>query len=136
MNLSSSTSTVNTKSLYNINFVQCWSNVEDVEPTLYKCYTNVLSSMGERRYYYSTQRQCPLTLQVIRYCFLPLWSSFNRRNQLSYAILIYNARVLVSIDHVNPHFSISIRMCFIRIWCECDNLSQQTRNIPLLLILC
>ena len=25
-----------------IPFVQCWTNVEDVGPTLYKCYTNVL----------------------------------------------------------------------------------------------
>ena len=24
-----------------ITFVQCWSNVEDVGPTFYKCYTNV-----------------------------------------------------------------------------------------------
>ena len=24
-----------------ITFIQCWSNVEDVRPTLYKCYTNV-----------------------------------------------------------------------------------------------
>ena len=23
-------------------FVQCWTNVEDVGPTLYKCYANVL----------------------------------------------------------------------------------------------
>ena len=28
-------------------FVQCWPNVENVEPTLYKCYTNVLCLMGE-----------------------------------------------------------------------------------------
>ena len=25
-----------------ITFVQCWNNVEDVGPTLYKCYTNVV----------------------------------------------------------------------------------------------
>ena len=25
-----------------ITFVQCWTNVFDVGPTLYKCYTNVL----------------------------------------------------------------------------------------------
>ena len=29
-----------------ITFVQCWINVEDVGPTLYKCYTNVLCSLG------------------------------------------------------------------------------------------
>ena len=31
---------VNTKHLHD--FIQCWTNVEDVGPTLYKCYTNVL----------------------------------------------------------------------------------------------
>ena len=31
---------VNTKHLYD--FMQCWTNVENVWPTLYKCYTNVL----------------------------------------------------------------------------------------------
>ena len=30
-----------------ITFVQCWTNVEDVGPTLYKCYTNVLSLLGD-----------------------------------------------------------------------------------------
>ena len=29
-----------------ITFVQCWLNVFDVEPTLYKCYTNVLCLLG------------------------------------------------------------------------------------------
>ena len=29
-----------------ITFIQCWTNVEDVGPTLYKCYTNVLRSLG------------------------------------------------------------------------------------------
>ena len=29
-----------------ITFIQCWSNVEDVGPTLYKCYTNVLCLLG------------------------------------------------------------------------------------------
>ena len=29
-----------------ITFVQCWTNVEDVGPTLYKCYTNVLYLRG------------------------------------------------------------------------------------------
>ena len=27
-------------------FIQCWTNVEDVGPTLYKCYTNVLCLAG------------------------------------------------------------------------------------------
>ena len=29
-----------------ITFVQCWANVEDVGPTLYKCYTDVLCLLG------------------------------------------------------------------------------------------
>ena len=35
---------VNTKHLYN--FVQRWTNVEDVGPALYKCYTNVFLFAG------------------------------------------------------------------------------------------
>ena len=27
-------------------FIHCWTNVEDVRPTLYKCYTNVLCLLG------------------------------------------------------------------------------------------
>ena len=37
---------VNTTHLYD--FVQCWTNVGDVGPTLYKCYTNVLCLLGRR----------------------------------------------------------------------------------------
>ena len=29
-----------------ITFVQCWTNLKDVGPTLYKCYTNVLCLLG------------------------------------------------------------------------------------------
>ena len=29
-----------------ITFILCWTNVEDVGPTLYKCYTNVLCLLG------------------------------------------------------------------------------------------
>ena len=29
-----------------ITFIQCWTNVEDVGPTLYKCYTKVLCLLG------------------------------------------------------------------------------------------
>ena len=29
-----------------ITFIQCWTNVEDVGPTFYKCYTNVLCLLG------------------------------------------------------------------------------------------
>ena len=53
---------VNTKHLYD--FMQCWTNVENVGPTLYKCYTNVLCLLGCRRtssqtlYIYSMLVQC------------------------------------------------------------------------------
>ena len=39
---------VNTKHLYD--FMQCWTNVEDVGPTLYKWYTNVLCLLGRRTF--------------------------------------------------------------------------------------
>ena len=32
-------------------FVQCWTNVEDVGLTLYKCYANVLCLLGKLRIY-------------------------------------------------------------------------------------
>ena len=39
---------VNTTHLYD--FIQCWTNVEDVGPTLHKCYTNVLCLLGRRTF--------------------------------------------------------------------------------------
>ena len=55
------TCSVNTKHLYD--FMQCWTNVEDVGPTLHKCYTNVLCLLGRRTfsqtlYIYSMLVQC------------------------------------------------------------------------------
>ena len=55
----------NTKHLYNIytmldqrqtqknciRFKQCWTNVEDIEPSLYKCYKNVLCLLGHAEWY-------------------------------------------------------------------------------------
>ena len=29
-----------------IQFIQCWTNVGDVGPTLFKCYTNLLCLLG------------------------------------------------------------------------------------------
>ena len=43
---------VNTKHLYD--FMQCWTNVENAGPTLYKCYTNVLCLLGCRRTFSQT----------------------------------------------------------------------------------
>ena len=39
---------VNTKHLYD--FMQCWTSVEDVGPTLHKCHTNVLRLLGRRTF--------------------------------------------------------------------------------------
>ena len=39
---------VNTTHLYD--FIQCWTNVEDVGPTLHKCYTNVLCLLRRRTF--------------------------------------------------------------------------------------
>ena len=39
---------VNTEHLYD--FMQCWTNVEDVGPTLHKCHTNVLRLLGRRTF--------------------------------------------------------------------------------------
>ena len=39
---------VNTKHLYD--FMQCWTNVEDVGPTLHKFHTNVLRLLGRRTF--------------------------------------------------------------------------------------
>ena len=41
----SSCTSANTKNI-GIIFAQCWTDVEDVGPTLYKCYTNVLCLLG------------------------------------------------------------------------------------------
>ena len=38
-----------------ITIIQCWTDVEDVGPTLYKCYTNILSLLGSL---YETAKTC------------------------------------------------------------------------------
>ena len=49
--------TVNTKHLYD--FMQCWTSVEDVGPTLYKCHTNVLCLLGRKTFFkHCTFIQC------------------------------------------------------------------------------
>ena len=40
-----STASQQTQSIW-ITFVQCWTNVENVGPTLYTCYTNMLRLLG------------------------------------------------------------------------------------------
>ena len=52
--------TVNTKHLYD--FMQCWTSVEDVGPTLYKCHTNVLCLL-DRRTFSQTLSIYPMLVQ-------------------------------------------------------------------------
>ena len=51
---------VNTKHLYD--FIQCCTNVEDVGPTSYKCYKNVLCLLG-RRTFFQTLYISPMLVQ-------------------------------------------------------------------------
>ena len=53
---------VNTTHLYDFVGLQCWTNVEDVGPTLYKCYTNVLCLLG-RRTFSQTLYICAMLVQ-------------------------------------------------------------------------
>ena len=53
-----------------ITFVQCWTNVEDVGPTLYKCYTNVLRLLGiDSMTDFNVNIRC---LIIVAYYFVPL----------------------------------------------------------------
>ena len=45
-----------------ITFIQCWTNVEDVGPTLYKCYTNVLCLLGRMSCYIMLYTALVITL--------------------------------------------------------------------------
>ena len=56
-----------------ITFVQCWTNVEDVGPTLCKCYENVLYLLG------FVNKMCVLTSRIENICayFKQIWVIFN-----------------------------------------------------------
>ena len=88
---------VNTTHLYD--FVQCWTNVEDVGSTLYKCYTNVLSLLG-RRTFFQTLYICAMLVQCwasvadvgltlkqrwVSVC----WSSIQSYNQVTLSTTLY-----------------------------------------------
>ena len=67
---------VNTKHLYE--FMQCGSNVKDVGPMLYKCYTNVLCLLGGRTfsqtlYIYAMLVQCWASVADIGLAFKQHW---------------------------------------------------------------
>ena len=88
---------VNTTHLYD--FIQCWTNVEDVGPTLYKCYTNVLCLLGRRTFsqtlYISAMlAQCwasvadvGLTLNSVKW--VSRWSSIQSSNQVTSSTTLY-----------------------------------------------
>ena len=62
-----------------ITFIQCWTNVEDVGPTLYKCYTNVLSLLGDSYSdrVYMRWKMCRYKHDIIqKRCFLILQCKF------------------------------------------------------------
>ena len=57
-----------------IPFVQCWTNVEDVGPTLYKWYTNVLRFLvvlrKESQYYCDNSTYLCIICNIIHIAFL------------------------------------------------------------------
>ena len=52
-------------------FVQCWTSVEDVGPTLYKCYTNVLCLLGSTSGHFFTRLSRDYSVYRLTY---PEWS--------------------------------------------------------------
>ena len=88
---------VNTTHLYD--FVQCWPNVEDVGPTLYKCYTNVLCLLG-RRTFSQTLYICAMLVQcwasvadvglTLKQRWVGIrWSSIQSYNQVTSSTTLY-----------------------------------------------
>ena len=88
---------VNTTHLYD--FVQCWTNVEDVGPTLYKCYTNVLCLLG-RRTFPQTLYICAMLVQcwasvadvglTLKQRWVSIrWSSIQSYNQVTSSTTLY-----------------------------------------------
>ena len=88
---------VNTTHLYD--FVQCWTNVEDVGPTLYKCYTNVLCLLG-RRTFSQTLYICAMLVQcwasvadvglTLKQRWVSVrWSSIQSYNQVTSSTTLY-----------------------------------------------
>ena len=88
---------VNTTHLYD--FVQCWTNVEDVGPTLYKCYRNVLCLLG-RRTFSQTVYICAMLVQcwasvadvglTLKQRWVSVrWSSIQSYNQVTSSTTLY-----------------------------------------------
>ena len=89
--------TVNTTHLYD--FVQCWTNGEDVGPTLYKCYTNVLCLLA-RRTFSQTLYICTMLVQcwasvadfglTLKQRWVSIrWSSIQSYNQVTSSTTLY-----------------------------------------------
>ena len=76
---------------YTIPSKQCWSNVEDVGPTLYKCYTNVLCLLGIALNFFTCIRKNVHLYIMFR--FLRFLSFFNqcRITYSSYFIVVSGA---------------------------------------------
>ena len=88
---------VNTTHLYE--FVQCWTNVADVGPTLYKCCANVLCLLGRRNFSltHCTFVQCWFNVGSMLDVGLTLkqrwvsirWSSIQSYNQVTSSTTLY-----------------------------------------------
>ena len=49
-------------------FIQCWTNVENVGPSLYKCYTNILRLLGPSRPRYCNWSKWISKMYIDHYC--------------------------------------------------------------------
>ena len=87
---------LNTTHLYD--FIQCWTNVEDVGPTLYKCYTNDLCWLGrtssQTLYISAMLVQCwasvaDVDLTLKQRWVSVRWSSIQSYNQITSSTTLY-----------------------------------------------
>ena len=60
-----------------IAFIQCWTNGEDVGPTLYKCYTNVLCFLGEQMKWNESGFRPPLCTYRLNWARRTSWGWWN-----------------------------------------------------------
>ena len=121
---------VNTTHLYD--FIQCWTSIEDVGPTLYKCYANVLCLLGRRTFsqtsYISAMLvQCwasvaDVGLTLKQRWVSVRWSSIQSYNQVTSSTTLYcmlKAYTHASLEpdsifktHINYCMSIPPKQCF------------------------
>ena len=114
-----------------VNFVQCWTNVEDVGPTLYKCYTNVLCLLG-RRTFSQTLYICAMLVQcwasvadvglTLKQRWVSVrWSSIQSYNQVTSSTTLYCILKAYTHASLEPDsiFNISERSALC-IWVGCN----------------